>query len=276
MGVGIGLSFAASGADVTVLSRNAARGTFAIARAGQRLVSLGVLAGADAESVRVVEDPARLPRCCLVVESLPEDLELKRALFATLSLCQPEAILASNTSSLRITDIARDASRPERIVGTHFWYPAPLMPLVEVVPGEATDGATLEGTSQLLSCMGKTPVTLQRDIAGFVWNRLTVAVLREAKWLVDEGVVEARDIDLVVERGLALRWSLTGPFSSAALGGAAIFETIGANLAPQLSAARDLSGLADLVDGLVTDPGQLDHWRSTRLAAQADSGRNLS
>jgi 3-hydroxybutyryl-CoA dehydrogenase len=275
MGAGIGLGFRQHGAEVMYLvngPRGISRADQAVRELAAELVEIGVAERGFADDVRLCASIDELPDSDLVIESVPEQQGLKRALLADLSAAQPTALLCSNTSSLSITALATDIVRPQRFAGMHFWYPAPLMPLVELVPGEHTINETLERAGQILSNHGKTPITLARDIPGFVWNRLVVAVLREAKFLVEQGVVGARELDLVVEHGLARRWSLTGPFASAVLGGVATFETVGANLLPQLDDATELDGLTALLDGYVPDPKALAAWRVRRLAERQDPG----
>lgn len=274
MGAGIGLGFAGHGASVTYLVRDRARAEGRIATLAAELIEIGPPAwpspGAVAYSVET--SIGRLPRSELIIESVPEDLGLKVSLLRELCEAQPDALVCSNTSSFPISDLAAHVTRPERVAGMHFWYPPPLMPLVELVPGAMTSTATLDACEQLLRGHGKTPIRLRADNPGFVWNRLTVAVLREAKAIVESGLVSAADVDLIVEQGLARRWSLTGPFASAILGGVRTFETVGRNLLPLLSSADDLEGLAELLDGYVGDPEGLARWRNRELNARDRAG----
>lgn len=270
MGTGIGLGFAHYGASVTYLVRDRDRAQRVVRKLADEMAAIGIADRDLAEDVSLCTTVDGLPPSDLIIESVPENRALKVALLAELSSAQPRALLCSNTSSLSITDIASGTMRPERVAGMHFWYPPPLMPLVELVPGERTSAGALDLGMELLRSHGKTPIRLTRDIPGFVWNRLVVAVLREAKSLVEQGVVSAREVDLVVEQGLARRWSLTGPFASAVLGGVATFETVGGNLLPRLSTDTDLGGLSLLLDGYVSHPDSLDAWRNRQLAARTD------
>ncbi len=276
MGAGIGLGFAGHGASVTYMVRDRARAEARIAAVAAELIEIGPPAwpASDPPAYTVETSIDRLPRSELIVESIPEDLELKVPLLRELSEAQPDALLCSNTSSLPITELAAQVVSPERVAGMHFWYPPPLMPLVELVPGEMTSTATLDSCEQVLRNHGKTPVRLRADNPGFVWNRLTVAVLREAKALVESGLVNARTVDLVVEQGLARRWSLTGPFASAILGGVPTFETVGRNLLPLLSSADDLEGLTEILDGYIRDPEALARWRNRELNARDRADRS--
>jgi 3-hydroxybutyryl-CoA dehydrogenase len=202
----------------------------------------------------------------MIVESLPEDLELKVAALGELAALHPAALIASNTSSISITALGDAAGVGERIVGTHYWNPPLLMPLVEVVGAERTPAALVARVAQLLRAIGKRPVTLQREVPGLLWNRLQLAVLRECLWLVEEGIARPETIDEVMRDGLARRWRLTGPFETVALGGAGTFDAIAENLFPLLSAATAGTGFADHVPG---DPEVLAALRERRDSALA-------
>lgn len=280
MGAGIGLGFLRSGAAVTFLARDEARARLRLADAVGRLHAVlreGCPSDAQLDVVTSVEE---LPICHLVIESIAEDAEAKRELLRELSAAQPHALLGTNTSSLPISELASAVLDPGRFAGTHFWYPPPLMPLVELVPGTETTTDAMDRWATALGAAGWLPVRLRRDVPGFLWNRLQVAVLREAKHLVESGVADARTVDLVVELGLARRWSVTGPLATAALGGITTFETVGRNLLPQLSDAADLAGLATVLAGYVDDADALDRRRNQELSAspvvRVEDGRHGS
>jgi 3-hydroxybutyryl-CoA dehydrogenase len=155
-----------------------------------------------------------------VFEAAPERLELKRELFARLGrLTPPETILATNTSVMSVGEIGADADAPGRVVGTHWWNPPYLIPLVEVVEAERTDPDTVTRTIRLLESVGKEPVHVRRDVPGFVGNRLQHALWREAFHLVDEGVCDAETVDRVIKRSFGLRLPVLGPAENADLVG---------------------------------------------------------
>jgi 3-hydroxybutyryl-CoA dehydrogenase len=155
-----------------------------------------------------------------VFEAAPERMELKQAIFAQLDETTPEtAILATNTSVMRITEIAAKTKHPERVVGTHWWNPPYLVPLVEVVQGERTDPSTVQRAIDLLREAGKTPVHVKRDVPGFVGNRLQHALWRQALELVDQGVCEPEDVDTVVKASFGIRLPVLGPIENADLVG---------------------------------------------------------
>jgi 3-hydroxybutyryl-CoA dehydrogenase len=155
-----------------------------------------------------------------VVEAVSENLALKQEIFRRLdSLCQPEVVLATNTSVISITEIAKNAIHQERIVGTHFWNPPNLIPLVEVVPGERTAQSSLDIAVSLLSALGKHPVRVKRDVPGFVGNRLQHALWREAVSIVERGIADADVVDEVVKFGFGMRLPVLGPLENAELVG---------------------------------------------------------
>src|SRR5581483_8042621 len=137
-----------------------------------------------------------------------------------------------------ITAIAAATRRPERVVGLHWLNPPHLMLPVEVTRGARTSEATMEATCALARRVGRRPIRVERDVPGFLWNRLQLALLREAIHLVEEGIASAEDVDVAVQLGLGLRWAAVGPFRVVDLAGLGTFRTVAAALYPHLSAAR--------------------------------------
>jgi 3-hydroxybutyryl-CoA dehydrogenase len=156
----------------------------------------------------------------LVIEAGPEDLAFKQALFQRLEqLAPPHALLASNTSVLPITDIMRGLASGHRAMGTHWWNPPYLVPLVEVISTDRTDPRRAEEMVQLLRAVGKTPATVRRDVPGFIGNRLQHALWREAVALVAGGVCDAETVDSVVKASFGRRLAVLGPLENADLVG---------------------------------------------------------
>jgi 3-hydroxybutyryl-CoA dehydrogenase len=156
----------------------------------------------------------------IVIEAAPEKLDLKRKIFAEVeALVAPDTILASNSSALRPTDIGRDLVRRDRMIGTHFWNPPHLVPLVEVIETEVTSAATVEATMRLMREAGKKPVHVRRDVPGFIGNRLQHALKREAIALLADGVADAATIDEVVKEGFGARLAVLGPLEQSDLVG---------------------------------------------------------
>lgn len=151
-----------------------------------------------------------------VVEAVAEQLELKQKLFQEVDeICSEDAILATNTSVISITEIAARAKGRKRIVGTHFWNPPYLIPLVEVVPGEETSRETVDLTYDLLKSVGKHPVKVKKDVPGFVGNRLQHALWREAISIVDQGIADAATVDEVIRNSFGIRLPMLGPLETA-------------------------------------------------------------
>lgn len=166
----------------------------------QREVERGRLGAEAAQAaIRRIRTTTTLAECTpdvgLIIEAAPEALQIKRALFAELdALAQPETIFASNTSSLSITGLAAATQRPDRFIGLHFFNPAPVIPLVEVIRGEHTSTATLETALSLVRDLGKTPV-IARDTPGFIVNRVARPFYGEALRLLGEGAADVTTID---------------------------------------------------------------------------------
>jgi 3-hydroxybutyryl-CoA dehydrogenase len=170
-----------------------------------------------------------------VFEAAPEDLPLKQALFARMSRATaPDTTLATNTSVMSVGEIGADAVEPGRVVGTHWWNPPYLVPLVEVVQAERTDVETVERTIDLLERAGKAPVHVRRDIPGFVGNRLQHALWREAFALVGAGVCDAETVDRVVKESFGLRLPVLGPAENADLIGLDLTLSIHEYVLPHL------------------------------------------
>ncbi|MBU8771410.1 3-hydroxyacyl-CoA dehydrogenase family protein [Cytobacillus oceanisediminis] len=175
-----------------------------------------------------------------VIEAVPENIQLKIDLFKRLdALCAPDVILASNTSGLSPTEIASETVYPERTVVTHFWNPAHLIPLVEVVRGEKTGDEAVKRSFQLLKQMKKKPIEVKKEIPGFVGNRLQYALFREAQYLLEEGIASKEDIDDAVTYGIGRRLPVSGPLMTADMGGLDVFSAISDYLFQHLSSAEE-------------------------------------
>lgn len=155
-----------------------------------------------------------------VFEAAPEKLALKQEIFAELeALTAPDTILASNSSAIPSTAIGAKLKHRERVLGTHFWNPPHLVPLVEVIQNELTSAETVRRTIELLRAAGRKPVHVKKDIPGFVGNRLQHALKREAIALVAAGVCDAETIDEVVKSGFGARMAVLGPMEQSDLVG---------------------------------------------------------
>ncbi|GMA65735.1 3-hydroxyacyl-CoA dehydrogenase NAD-binding domain-containing protein (plasmid) [Alicyclobacillus fastidiosus] len=221
MGHSIALTAAWAGFDVKVWGVDAAD----IERAREGLkAKLDLLAGydvlAESEKERIfnaITFTDSLNDCVanatFVIEAIPEKIELKQEYFKNLDeICPENTIIASNTSGLSATEIAKYTKNPSRTVVTHFWNPAHLMPLVEVVRGEHTSDETAERAMNLLKAMNKKPILVKKDVLGSVGNRLQYAIFREAQYILEEGIASMEDIDAAIRYSLGRRFGVTGPF----------------------------------------------------------------
>lgn len=208
MGGGIAQQFAVSGFTVQVLEANEDLLRRGIARIESRLareVAKGVIGDSRRreilERITGVVSTAALSRCELVVEAVVEDRVVKRELFAALDrILEPEAILATNTSSLSVIDLAAATGRRERVAGMHFFNPVPVMPLVEIVRTLASSAQTIETLREVARRLGKTAV-LAKDTPGFIVNRLLIPYLLDAISMLEQGVADRDDIDAGMKLG---------------------------------------------------------------------------
>jgi 3-hydroxybutyryl-CoA dehydrogenase len=281
MGSQIGCEYALAGCEVVWIVRDREAAQARIDAALELALHHGL---ADAAAVELArermgfggEPGAGEVALEVIVESLPEDLALKAEVLRPLLAAHPDAVLATNTSSISISALGEAAGAPERIVGTHYWNPPLLMPLVEVVAGERTPAAPRDRLTALLRAIGKRPVLLDHEVPGLLWNRLQLAVLRECLWLVEHGVATPEAIDEVMRDGLARRWRLTGPFETVGLGGARTFDAIAANLFPLLSDVASTSGFGPHVPADPRRLAQLRERRDEALAAELRAERDTS
>lgn len=189
--------------------------------ASPALKQLGYATAGSEQRLRIESDLEAAARDVdLVQESGPEQIDFKRECFARLEqFVKPNALMFSSTSSLLPTQIARDMKHPGRMMVGHPFNPPHVMPLVEIVPGQATVPDAVKEALAFYRALGKAPVVLHREINGFVGNRLQAAVLRESIYLVQQGVVSVEELDTLVTNSLGLRWAAVGPFKGIHLGG---------------------------------------------------------
>ena len=242
MGHGIAQVFAVHGHSVRIT--DAAAGILATVRdrIGANLTELG-------EDMAAVE---RVMPCELladavagadyVVEAAAENLEIKQALFAAIEEAAPaDAVLASNTSVIPITSIMAGLRDRSRCLGTHWWNPPHLVPLVEVIGTEWTGHDVVAWTLDLHRALGKTAIHVKRDVPGFIGNRLQAALWREAIALVEHGICDAADVDLVVKAGFGRRLAVLGPLENADLIGTDLTLAIHETIMPAIDSRPDPS-----------------------------------
>lgn len=228
MGHGYALEFALAGYHVELHSRtdkSLSRARTNIDRSLRMLIDIGKITYQQAEAVprNVVftsDLRSAVQNSDLVVESVYEDLALKQQVFRELDrLCPQRTILVSGTSTLPLSDLQSVTNRPDRVLLVNYSNPPFIVPLVEIMRNERTSDATVTTLFELLVEIGKRPVVIQREIPGFIANRLQAALLREALWLVQRGFVTPQDIDAIMKYGIGRRWSVAGPFEVFELAG---------------------------------------------------------
>lgn len=244
MGAGIAGEFARAGCEVRLVDVKEellARGVKMIRTAQKALTEAKLLSRRKAtEALKRIVPLTCLAAACegvqVLIEAVCEDITAKRKMFRKFDeLCPRRAVLASNTSGLSITEIARATKRPKSVAGMHFWNPPHIIPLVEVTKGKRTCPATARLLVELSRRLGKRPILVRCDMPGFVGNRLQFAVLREALHILSEGIASAEDIDAAMTAGPGLRYGVLGPLRTADLGGLDVFLAISEYLFPDLS-----------------------------------------
>lgn len=225
MGRRIALVAARSGADVTLFDASFDAMQDAMAMLATEKTSVRAAASLE----------AAVSGAQFVTEAVIENLPAKQELFARIGALAPAAILATNTSVIPVTSIAARVAQPERLVGTHWWNPPDLIPVVEIVRGERTSADVFERTTAIIAGFGKTPVRVNRDVPGFVGNRLQHALWREAIALVADGVCDAETVDLMARNTIGLRLGAMGPIENADYVGLDLTLAIHENVLPSLN-----------------------------------------
>ena len=208
MGSGIVQAFAQKGYEVIVRDIKdefVERGLAGINKSLSKLVSKGKMTDETKEDIlsRIsgTTDMNLAADCDLVVEAAIENMKIKKEIFAELDkICKPETILASNTSSLSITEVASATNRPEKVIGMHFFNPAPVMKLVEIIRGMATSQETFDAVKELSLAIAKEPVEVA-EAPGFVVNRILIPMINEASFILQEGIASVEDIDTAMKYG---------------------------------------------------------------------------
>ncbi len=217
----------------------------------------------------------------LVIETIPEDLALKRALVDELDqLVAPDCILASDTSGIPITKIQEGNSNPGRIVGMHWSNPPHIIPIIEVVAGQQTSAETTDWMIDAIKAINMKPVMVKKDVPGFVENRVLYALLRECVDLVEQGVIDAEGLDTCVSWGIGYKLSVIGPMALLDMAGLDIYGAVGSYLNKELSNRADVSGLvSEKLDqnrlGLKTGGGIFDYTPEQIQALRKERAQKL-
>jgi 3-hydroxybutyryl-CoA dehydrogenase len=251
MGSGIASVLAAAGTKVFLRDTDPARITNSqiyLKSILRELESKGLLSAPVDQSFEKITTTLRLAdltACQLVLEAVPENLDLKRQIYLELEELLPAgAILASNTSGFMPSMLSEKLRRPELFLVAHFWNPPHAIPLVEIVPSTRTDRTVVTRVVEYLRTVGAEPVVIEKELPGFIGNRLQYALLREALAIVRSGAADAEGVDTVMKASLGRRYATVGPLETADLGGLDTFLSIATHLMPQL--AKD-EGVLDLL-----------------------------
>ncbi|HIE0015873.1 TPA: 3-hydroxyacyl-CoA dehydrogenase family protein [Serratia marcescens] len=253
MGVGIATHFIRHGHEVLLYEPDPQRRVEAPAVASGILAELSDVGQFDRDEreaalarLRVTGELNDVARARLLIEAIPERLELKHALYEQLEgLIADDAVIASNTSGLPPDELAARMTHPQRLLIAHFWHPPHLIPLVEIVPGRATEPRHLAAVQALLGEMALEAVLLERAAPGFVGNRLQFAVLREALHIVHSGIASAEVVDQVMRASLGRRYAMVGPLEAADMTGLATVADIARHLFPELATGDEMMALVE-------------------------------
>jgi 3-hydroxybutyryl-CoA dehydrogenase/5-formyl-3-hydroxy-2-methylpyridine 4-carboxylate dehydrogenase len=279
MGPGMGAVLARAGIETALY--DVSPEALERAKGGAELAA-GVLERLDAAredggSLRFESDlEAALDGADFVIEAVPEKLELKHEVFKQFEQAvAPETVLASNTSGIPITKIAEVCEHPGRVVGMHWSNPPHLIPMIEVIPGEQTSQEAVDTTTELVRRVGYHPVQ-EREVPGFVENRILYAILRECLDLVDRGIISPEGLDLNVRWGIGYKLAVIGPMELLDMAGLDIYNAVGSYLNKDLSTSGDVSStIREKIDegrlGMKTGggiydytPEQIDQLRAQR------------
>lgn len=289
MGEGIVQSFAQAGKNVKVLARRRETldkclhqidANLRLFAEFQLLEEAPEVIKARITYIPMAELAEAITGCHFVVETIPEVLADKREVFRKLDDCDPDVILASNTGSITITTLAEDMKTAYRVVGTHYFNPAHIMPLVEIHRGKYTSGDVAKATKDLMLQVGKKPILVRKEIPGFIINRIQGAIFREIGYLLDEGIATPEDIDMAAKAMYGFRLSCIGPMEADDMIGLDTSARVSANLFKTLSNRTEPSAtLLDKVDkgelGVKTGSGWYNYGGKTRAQVLDEINRRL-
>ncbi len=283
MGLGVATHFAMRGHPVHLFTRaeeTLRKAQKQVAENLRSMQELGVIDGGTAKAAEglvsyYTDMKSAVSDVDMVIENVLENVEVKKSTFAQLdAYCRKDAILASNTSSLNIY-VFLEVSNRERLVITHFFVPAYVMPLVEIVRGPETSDETVAVVKELMSSTGKNPAVVNKVVPGFIMNRLTFAIFREAAYMVSQGWCRPEDVDAAVVSTHGPRYAFEGPFGLVDFAGVDTYEKIAEYLLPELCsdgavppALKTLYDQGDL--GVKTGSGFYSYGDGVRARAKRD------
>lgn len=252
MGHGIAQEFALAGYPVSIYDVSEDKLQQAVLNIGSNLhmlAEIGIIAEERiAPTLSNLHPGTKLPEVVstadFVIEAVFENLELKQGIFRQLDQSCPEhTILASNTSTIMPSMLAAVTRRPGKVLVTHYFNPPYLLPLVEIVRHKTTTEETVRVVHDLLSSIGKNPAVVQKEVPGFVGNRLQLALFREALSIVEQGIATPEDVDTIVKTGFGRRYAAAGPFEIWELAGWDLILAISEYLQADLESSKEISAL---------------------------------
>jgi 3-hydroxybutyryl-CoA dehydrogenase/5-formyl-3-hydroxy-2-methylpyridine 4-carboxylate dehydrogenase len=243
---------------------------------------MGVPSRAAGRNVAIVDSLAAcVADADLVLESVPEKFQLKSEIFKTIEpLVGKTCVLASDTSGIPITRLQTSVTTPERFIGMHWSNPPHIIPMIEVIGGAGTAPATTAAIRDLILALGLLPVTVKKDLPGFVENRVLYALLRETVDLVEQGVIAPEDIDTCVSWGIGFKLAVVGPMALLDMAGLDIYRSVARFLNAELSARTDIAPMIEAKAaagrlGLKTQGGIYDYTPERITALQQSRARKL-
>jgi 3-hydroxybutyryl-CoA dehydrogenase len=273
MADGIGAGFIDAGASVVFLGRSVEKAGLALARAVQIAQGMNAASSAARHEAGSIEGWNDWTGVTWVIETVAEDFELKRELFATLDARVPAGIpIGSNSSGFPISRIAQGLATRSRMFNAHYFMPAHLVPLVEVVLGEDSDPLLGEAVCELYRRSGKRPVLVRKDIPGFLANRIQHALMREALSLIDSGIASAADVDTAVRFSFGFRYAAAGPVLQKEISGWDSMARAAVEIYPSLSNSATLADcvaerIAAGKTGMKAGAGFME-WPADKAAAE--------
>ena len=257
MGAGIAQIFAQKGYEVVVTDieekylENAKK---IISINNSSLIEEKLITESEAENavnrISFTTDKKAFSDADVIIEAIIEKIDIKQDFWKEVEgIAKEDAIFATNTSGLSITEISEKVEKKGRFIGMHWWNPPHIIPLIEIIRGEGTDDETVNLLVELVKAIDKEPVVVQKDAKGFIGNRIQFAIFREALNIVEQGIATVEDVDKTMKYGLGFRYAIIGPFETADLGGLDTFYYISSYLFNELGDAKEPSDmLKDLVD----------------------------
>ena len=249
MGSGIAQTFAQKGYEVVITDISEAfleNAKKIISINNTNLIEEKIITKLEAEesikNIKYTADKNAFSDVDIIIECIVEKMDIKQDFWRKVEeIAKKDAIFATNTSGLSITEICKKVEDKGRFIGMHWWNPPHIIPLIEVIRGEETNDETVDTLVKLVKEIGREPVVVQKDANGFIGNRIQFAVFREALKIVDEGIATVEDVDKAMKYGLGFRYAAIGPFETADLGGLDTFYYISSYLFNELSDAKEPS-----------------------------------